>query len=68
MLHFLMDGFVLTVTRQEVENLLSIFREEAIAKDKLDRTKFRDILHNTFRMTDDILMDRGKHRVISSLK
>ena len=50
----------LTVTRQEVENLLSIFREECVNKEKLDRTKFRDILHNTFHMTDDILMDRGK--------
>lgn len=26
---------------------------------KLDRTKFRDILHISFNMTDDILMDRG---------
>ena len=28
--------------------------------DRIDRTRFRDILHNTFDMTDDILMDRGK--------
>lgn len=27
--------------------------------EKLDRNRFRDILHNTFDMTDDILMDRG---------
>ena len=27
---------------------------------KLDRAKFRDILHISFNMTDDILMDRGK--------
>ena len=27
---------------------------------RLDRNKFRDVLHNTFDMTDDILMDRGK--------
>jgi hypothetical protein len=27
--------------------------------DRIDRTRFRDILHNTFDMTDDILMDRG---------
>ncbi|CAF1421265.1 unnamed protein product [Adineta steineri] len=26
--------------------------------DTIDRTRFRDILHNTFEMTDDILMDR----------
>lgn len=27
--------------------------------EKIDRNRFRDILHNTFDMTDDILMDRG---------
>ena len=27
--------------------------------DKIDRNRFRDIVHNTFDMTDDILMDRG---------
>lgn len=26
----------------------------------MDRLKFRDVLHNSFDMTDDILMDRGK--------
>lgn len=25
----------------------------------MDRLKFRDVLHNSFDMTDDILMDRG---------
>ena len=30
--------------------------------EKIDRNRFRDILHNTFDMTDDILMDRGKPR------
>ncbi|XP_046846250.1 EF-hand calcium-binding domain-containing protein 1-like isoform X1 [Xenia sp. Carnegie-2017] len=44
-------------TKTEVENLLMIFRERANQKEKLDRTKFRDILHNTFGMTDDFLMD-----------
>ena len=47
------------VTKTEVENLLTIFRERANQKEKLDRTKFRDILHNTFGMTDDFLMDGG---------
>ena len=28
-------------------------------KCKMDRAKFRTVLHNTFQMTDDILMDRG---------
>jgi hypothetical protein len=49
----------LTVTKTEVENLLTIFRERENQKEKLDRTKFRDILHNTFGMTDDFLMDGG---------
>ncbi|CAB4037340.1 EF-hand calcium-binding domain-containing 1-like, partial [Paramuricea clavata] len=44
-------------TKTEVENLLTIFRQRANQKEKLDRTKFRDILHNTFGMTDDFLMD-----------
>ena len=29
--------------------------------EKIDRNRFRDILHNTFDMTDDILMDRGMY-------
>ncbi len=53
------DFLFLTVTKTEVENLLTIFREKANQKEKLDRTKFRDILHNTFGMTDDFLMDGG---------
>lgn len=27
---------------------------------KLDRVRFRDMLHQHFDMTDDILLDRGK--------
>jgi len=27
-------------------------------QDRLDRTKFREFLHNSFEMTDDILLDR----------
>jgi len=46
-------------TKGEVENLLTIFRELVPnQKAKMDRTKFRTVLHNTFQMTDDILMDR----------
>ncbi len=25
----------------------------------MDRLKFRDVLHNSFAMTDDMIMDRG---------
>ncbi|KAK2182854.1 hypothetical protein NP493_333g02078, partial [Ridgeia piscesae] len=40
----------------EIECLLKKFRE--LTSVKLDRTKFRDILHKDFDMTDDIIMDR----------
>ena len=33
-------------------------------KSKMDRTKFRTVLHNTFQMTDDILMDRGNLQLL----
>ena len=37
---------------------------EGCSNRKLDRLKFRDILHDMFGMTDDMLMDRGKYRRI----
>lgn len=47
-------------SKQEIESLCTIFRHltKGADKDKIDRNRFRDILHNTFDMTDDILMDR----------
>jgi Ca2+-binding EF-hand superfamily protein len=47
-------------SKQEIESLCTIFRHLAKGgdKDKIDRNRFRDILHNSFDMTDDILMDR----------
>eukprot|EP00795_Rhopilema_esculentum_P014274 gene14274-5303_t len=46
-------------SRNEVERLLDMFRNLVPQqKCKMDRTKFRTVLHNTFQMTDDILMDR----------
>ena len=54
--------FFISVSKAEVENLLTIFRELVPGqKGKMDRTKFRTVLHNTFQMTDDILMDRSKY-------
>ncbi|XP_002741434.1 calaxin-like [Saccoglossus kowalevskii] len=54
--------------REEIEKLIQIFKKLLIDTNKndtlkqeslkLDRTIFRDILHNTFHMTDDMLMDR----------
>ncbi|WAQ93538.1 EFCB1-like protein [Mya arenaria] len=48
--------------KNEIEKLLSMFNkyvENTTNKKKLDRLKFRDILHDMFGMTDDMLMDRN---------
>ncbi|XP_060560815.1 calaxin-like [Ruditapes philippinarum] len=46
--------------KAEIEKLLSMYNKyvEGATNKKLDRMKFRDILHNMFGMTDDMLMDR----------
>ena len=46
-----------TVSKWEIESLMNIFKQQT--KAKLDRPKFRDVLHNQFDMTDDLIMDRG---------
>lgn len=43
----------------EIEALLNIYKTITKNQDRMDRLKFRDVLHNSFDMTDDILMDRG---------
>ena len=47
-------------TVSEIDNLLALYRKlcEGIEIDKMDRTRFREFLHNAFDMTDDILLDR----------
>ena len=47
-------------TIAEIENLLTLYRKlsEGAEVDKMDRTRFREFLHNAFDMTDDILLDR----------
>ncbi|XP_059081608.1 calaxin-like [Tigriopus californicus] len=44
----------------EVDGLLSVYRKlsEGLEVDRMDRTRFREFLHNAFDMTDDILLDR----------
>ena len=44
----------------EIENLLNLYRKLSVGIDidRLDRTRFREFLHNAFDMTDDILLDR----------
>lgn len=51
-----------SVQKAEIEKLLSMYNKyvEGSSNNKLDRLKFRDILHDMFGMTDDMLMDRGK--------
>lgn len=46
--------------KAEIEKLIAMFNKytEGCANKKLDRLKFRDILHDMFGMTDDMLMDR----------
>jgi len=59
------------VTKPEVESLLRMFKKyvpnsanlgHTHHSSRMDRTKFRDVLHNSFDMTDDMLMDRSKLR------
>ncbi|CAH8867257.1 unnamed protein product [Trichobilharzia szidati] len=47
-------------TRAECEALLNMFVKFDPKKPfgKLDRMKFREILHHTFKMTDDVMIDR----------
>ena len=40
----------------EIESLINLYKQQT--KTKLDRPKFRDLLHNQFDMTDDLIMDR----------
>ncbi|KAK3588905.1 hypothetical protein CHS0354_007054 [Potamilus streckersoni] len=46
--------------KPEIEKLIMMFNKyvEGSPHNKLDRLKFRDLLHDMFGMTDDILMDR----------
>lgn len=44
----------------EIDCLLTLYRKlsDGVEVDKMDRTRFREFLHNAFDMTDDILLDR----------
>ena len=55
-----MNKILVSVNKHEIEALLTMFRELTKHTGKLDRTMFRDILHKQFKMTDDIIMDRGE--------
>ena len=47
-------------TQAECEHLLTLYRKlsTGIDLDRMDRSRFREFLHNAFDMTDDILLDR----------
>ncbi len=49
-----------------MESLLTMYKTITKNQDRMDRLKFRDVLHNSFDMTDDILMDRGLFNYIIS--
>lgn len=65
---YTLQYFTISVSKQEVERLLQLFKEftktmtNEIKRGKggIDRNRFRDILHQHFDMTDDVLMDKGK--------
>ncbi|XP_078519778.1 calaxin [Lissotriton helveticus] len=50
--------------KSEIESLMKLFQalvgggSGKLSRNGLDRNKFRNILHNTFGMTDDMIMDR----------
>ena len=47
-------------SKEESEKLLKFYKKLLVdEKDRLDRNKFRVVLHNHFGITDDIIMDRG---------
>ena len=47
-------------SQNEAEYLLTLYRKlsEGIEIARMDRSRFREFLHNAFDMTDDILLDR----------
>ena len=47
------------VNKTEIEALITIYKGITKNQDRMDRLKFRDVLHNSFAMTDDMIMDRG---------
>ena len=57
--------FLHLVTKEEVEKLVAYYGELiGDGAEKMDRGQFRDILHQRFGMTEDILMDRGSIDVV----
>ena len=52
----LVHNFQLLVTKEQVEKLLYLYH--GLTPDRLDRVRFRDLLHIHFSMSDDFFMDR----------
>ena len=53
---------IISVNKGEAEALCHVFKSFCPAP-KMDRTRFRDILHNSFCMTEDLIMDRGRSMI-----
>lgn len=57
-----------TVRRDEIEALLLHFRDITNGKcDRLDKAKVRDMLHEDFGITDDVVMDRSMYLQLTNL-
>ena len=60
-------AFLFAVNKTEAECLIRLFngllgdQTDKRVGNGLDRGKFRNILHKTFGMTDDMIMDRGTY-------
>ena len=51
-------------TRPEVDILNRNYSRVAGLNDKIDRSRFRDMLADVFRVDDSLIMDRGSHPLI----
>lgn len=57
-----------TVRKDEIEALLLHFRDITNGKcDRLDKAKVRDMLHEDFGITDDVVMDRSMYCHLTNL-
>ena len=57
--------FIFTVSKCEIEAQLQNFRKLTNQKSKMERLTFRDVLHNSFGITEDLFMDRGTEIVLT---
>jgi len=51
----------LKVSKNEIDYLNKNFYQLAGSNEKIDRTRFRDLLTDDFEIDDSLLMDRGRY-------